>query len=201
MESSCQDASNTEYILSLDTDDSSISEYTKAFQSMDDKVRLVENNNQQSAIHAINNAAKLTQGKILIVVSDDFDCPLHWDEKLRTALKDKEDFVVKTKDGLQPFIITLPIMDRVYYNRFGYIYYPEYKHMYSDTDMSCVGHMLDRTITLDIHFPHRHYSNRAMAKDVMNVKNDSTYKQGEIIFKERKKINFGIEHPLKQCPI
>ena len=196
----CKDSTRAQYFLSLDNDDDFLSHYKDLFAGIKEQVTILQNNNL-SAIQAINHAAKETIGRILVVVSDDFDCPLHWDEQLIVSLKDKKDFVVKTKDGLQPFIITLPIMDRTFYNRFGYIYNPVYKHMYCDTEMSCVGHMLGRTIYLDILFPHMHYSTGHMRRDAINIKNDMTYGSGGIIFNERKKINFGIVNPLNKCPM
>ncbi|MBS1586679.1 MAG: glycosyltransferase family 2 protein [Bacteroidetes bacterium] len=196
----CRDANNVEYILSLDDSDETAGEYREIFLPFAEKVKIIQQNST-SIVEATNAAALHSSGRILLVSSDDFDCPKHWDELLLTALKDKEDFLVKTNDGLQPFIITLPIMDRAYYNRFGYIFYPGYKHMYCDTEMSCVGHMLERTITLDILFPHRHYTTGAMKRDALNIENDKTMAGGKILFTERKKTNFDIEHPLKSCPL
>ena len=196
----CADYSRVQYLLSLDTDDTLLPEYKNLFSGLNEQVAIITNRNT-TAIEAINFAAKNTTGRILVVVSDDFDCPVHWDEQLIVCLADKQDFVVKTKDGLQPFIITLPIMDRIFYNRFGYVYNPIYQHMYCDTEMSCVGHMLGRTIYLNILFRHLHYWTGAMAKDAINIKNDSTFIEGGRIFNERKKINFGIENPLNQCPM
>jgi len=196
----CKDTSQIEYILSLDNDDHLLMQYHDLFTRLKDQVAIIQHNNS-SAVEAINNAAPKTTGRILVVVSDDFDCPNHWDEQLIVSLKDKQDFVVKTKDGLQPFIITLPIMDRLFYNRFGYVYNPIYKHMFCDTEMSCVGHMLGRTINLDILFPHRHYTTRTTKRDAINIKNDQTFGTGANIFKERKRINFGITDPIHSCPL
>lgn len=146
-----------------------------------------------SAIEAINNAAKVAKGDLLIVVSDDFSCPEHWDTQLLKYLKDKSDFVVKTYDGLQPWIITLPIMDRVYYERFGYIYHPEYKHMFCDTEMTHVGDLLGKTIEIPMIFNHRHYSQPGgITKDAISVKNDSTWNQGEKLYLERMMRNFDL---------
>lgn len=178
-----------EYILSLDIDDPSVINYKP-----DPKVKIVQNNNR-SAIDAINNAAKICTGSIIIVVSDDFDCPIHWDAKLKYHLTGKSDFLVKTQDGIQKTLITLPIMDRAYFNRFGYIYHPDYRHMYSDQEMTAVGHLLGRVITLPLLFPHNHYSVGKWEKDETNRRNDLTWTQGATLFKERQSINFGVEDP------
>lgn len=179
---------NIEYLMCIDKSDKT--GYT--YWSMQGLVTLLTNDNK-SAIEAINFGATKATGDLLIVVSDDFDCPPHWDTLLIEALKGKSDFLVKTKDGLQPTLITLPIMDRVYYERFGYVYHPDYKHMFSDQEMTSVGNMLGKVIDLDIKFPHNHYTTGAMKKDAINIKNDSSWKQGERLFKERLKTNFGLK--------
>jgi len=185
------DQSNIEYILSLDTDESMVTEYFLEFKDLLEKIKVIYNPNR-SAIDAINNAAKESTGDLLIVVSDDFDCPQLWDNFLRQELKDKEDFIVKVRDGIQDFIITIPIMDRKYYERFNYIYYPEYLHMFCDSELSSVAYMLEKTIYLDAMFLHKHYITGMAHRDHIHIKNDSTWKQGEDLFKARKEINFGL---------
>lgn len=181
-----------EYILSVDTDDCD-GYYTEC----DNQPIYVHVNPNKTAIEAINVAAKEAKGDLLIVVSDDFDCPVHWDGDLLKALKGKTDFLVKTDDGCQPWIITLPILDRVYYDRFGYVYNPSYNHLFCDTEMSHVGALLGRTITLPIKFPHNHYTQRGgQLKDAINDKNDATWAQGEEVYLRNLKNNFGIENPL-----
>lgn len=175
-----------EYILSLDKSDPLINEYYEWAPN-------AVTNDNRSAIEAINSAARVAQGNILIVVSDDFDCPMHWDKLLLDAVDGKEDFVVKTLDGGQPWIITLPIMDRKYYERFGCIYHPDYEHMFADTEMTHVGHMLGRVIELPITFRHNHYTTGAMKKDAINEKNDRTWNQGEALYLERLSRNFDLD--------
>lgn len=182
-----------EYILSLDNSESEIKQY-KSWATPCDVIQ----SNNKTAIEAINKAAKISKGKIIIVISDDFDCPEHWDTLLLEALKDKSDFVVKTQDGIQKTLITLPIMDRMFYNRFGYIYQPDYIHMGCDVELTAVGLMLGKFINLPLMFTHNHYSVGKSQKDAINEKNDLTYAHGDMILNEHRKNNFGIENPLIQ---
>lgn len=147
---------------------------------------------------AINYGALHSNGNIIIVVSDDFSCPEHWDTLLLEALKGKSDYCVKTQDGLQPTLMTLPIMDRVYYERFGYIYYPEYRHMFCDQEMTAVAHMLGKAISLPILFPHNHYTTGKFKRDAITARNNATWQQGKKLFNERLKFNFGIDNPVIQ---
>lgn len=184
---------NIEYRIICDEDDPEVGryQYQNGYKNI-----LICNNQNHSCITAINFGALHSNGELLIVVSDDFDCPEHWDTLLLTALVGKEDFCIKTNDNYQPFIMTLPIMDRKYYNRFGYIYNPEYLHMFCDTEMSAVAWMLGKYIKANVTFVHKHYTTGAMVKDAINEKNDATWAQGEAVFHRRITENFGIENPV-----
>lgn len=190
-----------EYILSIDNDDSKKESYLNRFSQnwlLDEfgPVRhgMIRNDNR-SAIDAINNAAKECTGDIIVVMSDDFYCPPQWATALLRLTEGKTDWIAKTHDGIQNWIITLPIMDRTYYNRFGYVYYPEYRHMFCDTEMTCVGDLLQKTIKLDIPFRHNHYSTGASKKDLVSERADSTWGQGEALFIERARKNFDLIDP------
>lgn len=201
--SSAKNRGNIQYLLSVDIDDDRAAyafEFGKEEFVSYSNFEVIRSANK-TAIEAINTAARVSKGDIIIVVSDDFDCPFHWDVALLDAIGDKTDIIIKTDDLAtnnqgrpqhQPWIITLPIMDRAYYNRFGYIYYPEYRHMFCDTEMTHVADLLDRKITLPIRFPHNHYTTGKMAKDEVSVKNDKTWAQGEALYLKRVKENFGL---------
>lgn len=189
---SLSDKGSVEYILSVDSSDPTLKDYERLFK--DERILV---NDNKSAIEAINYAATIATGNIIVVMSDDFDCPDKWDELLLTALEGKEDFVVKTSDGCQPWIITLPILDRKYYDRYGYVYNPEFLHLFSDTEMTHVGHLLGRVINLPIVFSHHHYTQVHGHKfDDVNAKNDKTWAQGEAVYLKNLKENFGIANPL-----
>lgn len=178
--------SDIEYVLCLSSEDKS------GYDTFNDVNCKIVYFMGKGLVNQVNYAATFATGQLLIAVSDDFGCPDHWDTRLLHALEGKEDYIVKTQDGIQPFIITLPIMDRMYYERFGYIYHPSYSHMWGDTELADVGRLLGRTINSTLVFPHRHYSTGAMKKDATNVANDSKYKQDEVIYKRRKSANFPI---------
>jgi hypothetical protein len=192
---------NIQYIFSVDNSDTDqwvdIINFTpQCFFNNGYEATVLKSDNK-TAIEAINNAAKIATGDLLIVVSDDFDCPEHWDSLLLLAgLPTMSDFIIKTKDGIQPTLITLPIMDRVYYNRFGYIYHPDYLHMHADEEMTIVGHMLGRVINVDLEFKHNHYSVGGMKMDAINQKNNATWSHGQTTLNRRAKDNFGIANPV-----
>jgi len=184
-----------EYILSIDSDYIQNETYYRAFYSFKNSIKVVCMNNK-NAIQAINNAAKVATGDLFVVISDDFDCPEHWDTLLLKEIEGKSDFLLKTDDGLQRTLVTLPIMDREYYNRFGYIYHPDYQHMHADEEMTIVAIMLGRYIKCDLKFEHLHYSTGKTPKDAINSKNDATWSHGQRTLDRRAMNDFGIDNPL-----
>lgn len=175
-----------EYIISIDQSDIRKSEY----DSMPgDKLLCFPNKN---AVQAINVAAKRCKGDIIVVISDDFDCPERWDELLVKEVEGKKDWILKTQDGIQNWMITLPIMDRAYYERFGYVYHPDYEHMFCDTHMTCVADLLGRKLTSSLLFKHNHYKLLRMPADETSKKADETWNSGEETILNFARNNFGL---------
>lgn len=181
-----------EYILSLDSDEPMINDYAHYFSQF-----VTHDNN--NAVQAINNAAKLSSGELIIVVSDDFDCPENWAKILKQHVTKKRCFVAKIDDGLQPFIITLPIMDRAYYLKERFIYHPDYQHMYCDTHLSARAWMSGNYISIPMSFKHNHYS-QSGRKDAVSVKADSTYNSGKETFLKHYRNNFGLIGNINPLP-
>lgn len=189
-----------EYVMSLDSDDPELWNYSNKFPCLN-FTRLINEN--KSAVEAINVAAEFYskhRGKprdFLIVISDDFDCFEGWGSYLISLMQEKKDWILKTYDGIQDWVITLPIMDWDYYNRFGYVYHPDYQHCFCDTEMTCVAELIRRLHTNPAspsnYFYHDHYSTRGLQKDFLYERNDATFESGKKIFIERKKRNFDIK--------
>lgn len=194
----CSNHDHIEIIISIDTDDPSYEEYCKGMFFHKYPVKLypnirIEVNNNTNAVQAINNAAAVSMGDILMVVSDDTDCPEKWDNIILDATEGHKDFVLKVKCGIQKRIITMPILDRVYYNRDQRIYNPIYRHSWSDTEFTEVAHLRGRVIVRnDIMFRHLHPEFTKEPKDELYLRNDKTHDEDRHIFEERKRINFGL---------
>lgn len=165
-----------EIIVSVDIDDFALNAYVRLHG---DRVLISKN---RSAVDAINNAAKATTGDIFMVVSDDTDPVDLWNEKIHEEVKGKTDWILKTQDGIQKYIITNPILDRAYYNRTGYIYHPDFQHLFCDTYLTCVADITGRKITSNLVFKHDHYSVNGTQPDELHKRNDATWKEGEETF-------------------
>lgn len=180
-----------EYILSLDTDDAA--PYEKEFSCFPaPRYRVIRNDNS-NCVQASNSAAKEATGDILVLISDDFSAFHGWDLKVVEALKGKSG-LLKTYDGTQKYIVTLPIMTRDYYESQGHIYYPEFGHMFCDTDQTHKADLQGKLIIRnDIHFHHWHYSTSdGFKKDEVNNKADKTWESGEETYLRRCREKFGL---------
>lgn len=183
-----------EYILSIDEDEPVETRLKYSIGVMHRaNCKFIVNPNR-SAVDAINNAAKIATGDILVQMADDFDCPDNWVELIEMETRGRHDFVLRVEDGIQSWLCTLPILDRAYYNRFGYIYHPDYRHMFVDTDFTHVAFGLGRVIRSNLLFRHLHYSVKGLGvlPDEINHRADRTTTEGRNTYLNRFSRGFDI---------
>lgn len=90
-------------------------------------------------------------------------------------------------------LITMAIMDRKYYDRFGYIYNPEYKSLFCDNEQQEVAKILGRYVFIKKRlFNHNHPAWGLAPVDALMVHTESFYAEDQATFERRKLINFGI---------
>lgn len=184
------------YFLSLDSDDATSEQYHSYFDKLKTEIgnkHLVNTNIDinYSCIEAINRVAKKIHFDILVVISDDFQCSEGWDVQIMDAVKDKTNFVLKTNDGNEGWIVTFPVMDYAYYKGQGYVYNPAYKHMFCDTEMTHVADITGRLIVRnDIVIPHKTAITNC---DSLNQRNNKTWEQGKAVYLSRVKCNFNLQ--------
>lgn len=186
-----------EHILSLDLDEPKYDEYVELFGAHH-IVR--ENPNEGYVVGATNAAAKYATGDILIYLSDDFDCPKHWDRLIVEKVNPTVPQILKVDDCLQPMgvaVLTIPIMTRAFYDKFGYFFYPEYKSMFCDEDLYHVARLMQALVFApELKFPHLHPSNPS---ETLRSKSDDTYNrsngmwaQGQALHNKRSRTNYGL---------
>jgi hypothetical protein len=138
-----------------------------------------------TAIKAFNETAYLlheswNQNDIIIGISDDFNEPCNL-ELIREHCPNNG--VLKTFDSIQNYIVTLPIMGLEWYLSKGYIYPPQYKHMFADTHLTHEAELEGKLIIRnDIVIKHNHYSIGGCKKDALNERNDKTFNEGKEIY-------------------
>lgn len=187
-----------QYIISIDSDDES--GYKSIFDSyvtqLFPEIEFVVNSNK-THVQAVNNGAKRAKGDMFIVVGDDFIFPQAWDQLLADTVKPEhgKEWVISIHDGIQPKIITLPILSKEYYQKLGYIYYPEYEAMFSDTDFTELAFAKNKVILAKhLLFKHNHHSiSGGITKDAISVKQESSWDQGKKVFEKRQRENFGVK--------
>ena len=104
----------------------------------------------KNKIHAVNrDIEKVTDWDILINTSDDMLFTQHgFDDIIRKDMADNFpdlDGFLHYNDGNQKSnVCTMSIMGRKYYERFNYIYHPDYKSVWCDVEATEVAYMLGK---------------------------------------------------------
>jgi len=145
-----------------------------------------------------NAAAAGTTGKVIICVADDFKPCQDWDEKMFT-LKTwwiDEDWTVHTEDGYVHNLMVLSILTRKRYDRFGYVFYPQYESLFSDTEFTEVAYREGRVINAKhILMEHMHPDCNKRPRDGFDQvhASQSRWKMGEMLFNYRKHKGFPVD--------
>ncbi len=179
-----------EHILSLDSDDPHLERYRELFKG---NSNIVVNDNG-NMVQATNHGALHSSGDVLILLSDDFDCPDKWNDEIAEASKVAGDYwLMKVDDCLQPFnnqVITIPIMNRPAYNGLDYIYHPDYSSMWVDVDLfyecKARGWLVNAP---HLKFEHIHCSTGKCENDETYERSAAHWNTGLETFKRRKQQN------------
>lgn len=152
-----------------------------------------------NCVRGWNKAASETTGKVIICMADDFNPPQNWDTLLLgltpTNWIDGE-YVVKTEDGYVHDIFVLSILTRKRYEKFGYVFYPQYESMFCDTEFGeCAirdGVVINANHIL---FEHMHPDCQKRPRDGNDIIHGGKdrWNRGELLFKYRKGCNFPID--------
>lgn len=186
---------DVELIVSIDDEDKQRELYLRQYSHSDPFVTKVISNPNDCVVQAANHAAKESKGNILIYVSDDFDCPDKWGEKIinaTTGIHPK--WLLKVHDGYQPFykdVLTIPIMDRSLYNELGYFFHPSYRSMFCDQDLYWTCKNMNVIVNAEhLVFQHEHYCNKMAPIDDTYRRSDLNWNSGKELYNLRKQQNF-----------
>ncbi|MCH9631194.1 MAG: hypothetical protein S4CHLAM37_12160 [Chlamydiia bacterium] len=138
------------FLISCDTDDTSMNNETiKQQLSTYDNV-YVYYGPRVNKIEAINrDIDKHMDFDLLIVSSDDMEPVINGYDAIFAKLMCKYfpdfDGVLNSNDGhVGKELNTLPVIGKKYYERFGYIFYPEYQSVYCDLELCFVSKYLQK---------------------------------------------------------
>ena len=182
-----------EYIISVDEDESMITEYLDllkkaaiAFPKVNFTFMSWSNG---YVVDATNNAAKGATGDIFVFVADDFRCPQNWDDLIVQRIGHLPKSALMVDDCCQKNnnLLTLPIITKAVYDELGYFFHPEFKSMFCDNyiyeQVKRAGYLIE---ALDLKFPHHHFSNVNVElrsePDEVYFRSNNLYDSGRQIF-------------------
>jgi hypothetical protein len=193
----CEDIENTFFLITLDNDDDEMNspEVADIFTTFKN-IKYVYGNSV-SKIHAVNRDIEtVDEWDIVLLASDDMTPKVKgYDNIIRNKMKEHypdTDGVLWFNDGHQGNNLnTLCILGKKYYERFNYIYHPEYKSVWSDNEFMLVGNILKKQTYFDeVIIEHEHpdwgYGNR----DVIHRINSQNESHDRNLFTTRKNNNF-----------
>lgn len=187
---------NYQIVVSCDTDDESMHDETVV--EVLDRYKNLEvcYGNNKNKIEAINaDMDQCTDYDIIILISDDM-IPLQkgWDDIIRNDMKEHfpdTDGILWYHDGHRKDLNTLCVLGKKYYERFGYIYHPDYKSFFCDDEFTKVGDKLGKQKFIDnVIIQHQHPVWGYGANDELYNKNLTYWGEDEAMFKKREALNF-----------
>ena len=196
------DKDNTEFCVSMDTDDISMNnnEVFYMLESYDNLSYFVSNN--KSKIQAINaDMEEFDDFDIVLLASDDMIPQIKgYDQIIRDNMEKyypDTDGILWFYDGNRRDINTLCCLGKKYYDRFKYIYFPNYKSVYVDNEFTLVGNKLKRQTFIDqviIKHEHPDIPEFRDRMDNLYIENSKYYPIDYKLFMLRQKNNFGIRN-------
>ena len=189
-----------EFVITCDTDDATMNN-KKMISFMKKHSLYYYFGNHKTKIEAINaDMNAILDWDICVVVSDDMipvkqDFDISIVEEMTQSFPDT-DGVLHFDDGLcnsnysKDRTITLSILGRLFYNRFGYIYHPLYKSFYCDTEFTEVAQKMKKVKFVPEVIIKHEWSGGANSKDALYRRNSSLGKLDRTIYNTRKKEGF-----------
>jgi glycosyltransferase involved in cell wall biosynthesis len=147
----------------------------------------------KNKVHAINRGMEGWQGDIVVNMSDDmrFLKPA-FDIDIINAFEGNLDRFIHFPDGrVNHLLPTMSIMGRTYYDRFGYIYHPQYESLWCDNEAMDVAkrlgcyHYVDKRL-----FDHYHPAWTGEPIDALLNHTQSFFRADEITYIRRSKAGY-----------
>lgn len=192
------DDKNTKILVSCDLDDQTMNnDFIREVLGQYTNVSVHYGNNKNK-IEAINANMENVEFDIVLLASDDMIPKVNgYDTIIKNKMKQNypdTDGVLWFNDGYQgDKLNTLCILGKKYYDRFGYIYNPEYSYVWSDNEFMDVANLLKKqTYFNEVIIEHQHpdwgYGNR----DTIHNLNHKHEPQDRNVYNIRKAKNFDL---------
>ncbi len=148
-----------------------------------------------SKVHAINRGMAGWSGDIVVNMSDDMRfIKQEFDRDIIQAFQGDLDQFIHFPDGrVNQLLPTMSIMGRSYYERFNYIYHPDYKSLWCDNEAMDVAQQLGRYKYIDLQiFSHEHPAWTGEPADALLMHTESFFEIDQETYRKRSKLGFPI---------
>jgi len=183
-------------LLSLDADDTTIDKVELSDIINSHGNMTVVYGSSKSKVHAINRDINLISydWDVLFNMSDDMVITQYGFDKLILDEFNDFDGLLHLPDGFaNDKLVTLSIMSRNYYKRFGYIYHPAYFSLWCDNEQTDVAKLLNQYKYVDKRFfYHDHPNNTGVGLDLQYKHTESFYTIDGNTYHERKALRFNL---------
>jgi hypothetical protein len=194
------------FLITLDNDDQSMKKNIHRLEEYKKICKLVYFfGDSKTKIQACNaDINKVSGWDIILLASDDMIPIINgYDDIIRKDMNDffgDMDGVLWYNDGGQNRINTLSILGKKYYERFGYIYHPDYISLWCDNEFTEVSERLNKVYKSDkIIIEHKHPAYQKTNYDELYVRNESYFSIDKEIYERRNAKNFDLDE--KDYPI
>ena len=194
-------ARHDDYVILVSADSDDLTMFNREVQNRVakyDKVHLYYGTSRNK-IDAINRLPRLFKKyDILVNVSDDqlflmegFDLEIVKD--MTEYFPDTDGFLFYPDSHAKQFLPTMSIMGKKYYDRFDFVYHPDYANVYCDNEALAVAELLGKIKFIDkAIFDHYHpaWGMAAMDDQYRISENPESYWKDKGVFELRKANNF-----------
>ncbi|MFN9386157.1 MAG: hypothetical protein ACK6BU_04275, partial [Cyanobacteriota bacterium] len=146
-----------------------------------------------SKVHAINRGMAGWSGDIAVNMSDDMRfIKRGFDGDIIQAFQGEGDQFVHFPDGrVNEILPTMSIMGRSYYERFNFIYHPDYHSLWCDNEAMDMAQQLGRYKFIDLQiFSHEHPAWTGEPADNLLMHTESFFEIDQETYKRRSKLGF-----------
>lgn len=193
------------FLITCDCDDSTMNnpEIIERFKKYPNLA--VNFSNNKSKVEAYNRGIEDEQQfDIVLVASDDLEPIIdHYDaliaNEMTTVFPDY-DGVLNFNDGhVGGECNTMPVIGKKYYERFKYIYHPDYQSLYCDEELALVSKILRKEKVCDqVIIRHNHPVFGSAQWDALYYRNEQLKARDHAVFHARKSHNFYLEQPVNR---
>lgn len=137
---------------------------------------------QGNYVGAANFGTAVSSGQIILLATDDMYPPLMWDAKVKALIPDPEKEVVLWVDTTHQSkdIITMQVLTRKRFDRYGYVFHPDFESMHGDDFFTHQAQRDAKAGLCDLvdgrgllTFEHRHWTEGRRERDEVDAKNSS----------------------------